>query len=237
MPNRLDHCLIVIAACCILTAGPAEAGARLYDMSIYLSSGAARHTGTLNPNLAATEKSPRSVETRDFQTADRGSSGDGISKPLGGILSEVRFGVLKHDFGPFSSSEEDGIDVNFELLFASPGILELIWSPRPHLGVTINTDDDTDQAYFGLSWEFDVWRNLFVGLSFGGAVHNGETETDRSDKKELGCKLLFRESLELGYRFGGRHAITAFLDHVSNANLCDKNEGLENLGVRYGYRF
>ena len=234
MPNRLDHCLIVIAACCILTAGPAEAGARLYDMSIYLSADAVRRDGTPSPSLTAAENSPKPVRYRESPSAKPGNK---QSKALGGFLSEVRLGVLKHDFGPFSSSEEDGIDVNFELLFASPGFLQIIWSPRPHLGVTINTDDDTDQAYFGLSWEFDVWRNLFAGLSFGGAIHNGETETDRSDKKELGCKLQFRETVELGYRFGGRHAITAFLDHVSNANLCDKNEGLENLGVRYGYRF
>ena len=234
MSKRLDHSLILIAACCFLTAGPSEAGRRLYDMSVFLPTGAARHVGTSSPGLAATERSPSPVGTRDYQTVDRG---DGKPRALGSILSEVRLGVLKHDFGPFSSSEEDGIDVNFELLFVSPKFLQIIWAPRPHLGVTINSGDDTDQAYFGLSWEFDVWRNLFFGLSFGGSVHNGETKTDRSDKKELGCRLLFRESLELGYRFGGRHAITAFLDHVSNANLCDKNEGLENLGVRYGYRF
>ena len=82
-----------------------------------------------------------------------------------------------------------------------------------------------------------ILYSLFFGVSFGGSVHNGETKTDRSDKKELGCRLLFRESLEFGYRFGGRHAITAFLDHISNANLCDKNEGLETVGLRYGYRF
>jgi lipid A 3-O-deacylase len=130
-----------------------------------------------------------------------------------------------------------GVDVNFEVLFVAPEILELIWSPRPHFGATINTDGDTSQVYFGLSWEFDVWRDLFVGFSFGGSVHDGETETDRIDKKELGCRLLFRESVEAGYRFGGRHAITMFLDHVSNAKICFKNEGLENFGARYGYRF
>ncbi len=234
MSNRLVHNLVVIAACCILTVGPAEAGNRLYDMSIYLSAGSDRRDGTSSPSLAAADKSPKPVGSRYSPTAERGNN---QSTALGGILSEVRFGVLKHDFGPFSSSEESGIDVNFELLFVSPGLLEFIWSPRPHLGVTINSDGNTDQAYFGLSWEIDVWRNLFVGLSFGGAFHNGENESDRADKKDLGCNPLFRESLELGYRFGGRHAITAFLDHISNARLCENNEGLENFGIRYGYRF
>ena len=70
-----------------------------------------------------------------------------------------------------------------------------------------------------------------------GVVHDGRIKTNRIDRKELGCRVLFRESIELGYRFGTRHAISAFLDHLSNANICDKNEGLESLGVRYGYRF
>ena len=203
-------------------------------MGVDPPAGQTRHFGTSSASLAAVEEALKPIEAREYQIAN---VSDDKSKTLGGILSEIRLGVLKHDFGPFSSSEESGTDINFEVLFVSPKFLEIIGAPRPPLGVTINSGDDTDQAYFGLSWEFDVWRHLFVGLSFGGSFHNGETETNRTDKKELGCRLLFRESLELGYRFGGRHAITAFLDHVSNANLCDKNEGLENLGVRYGYRF
>ena len=237
MSKRLDQSLILIAACFIFAAGTAEAGIRLYDMSVYLPSSVAHITGTSSSNLMASDNSINPVGTGGYQIADRGPSNNGGSKPLEGFLSEVRLGVLKHDFGPFSSSEEHGVDVNLEVLFASPSFLKFVWSPRPHLGITINSDGDTDQAYFGLSWEADVWRDLFVGFSFGGSYHNGETETDRTDKKELGCGLLFRESLELGYRFAGRHAITAFLDHVSNANICDKNEGLENFGVRYGYRF
>ncbi len=220
MSGRYNHSLMAFAAACVMATSPVEAGSRLYDMSVFLSAG------------GAAERSPTPVGTGYYQTAARGDSGG-----LGGILSEVRLGVLKHDFGPFSSSEEEGIDVNVEFLFFAPDALEFIWSPRPHLGVTINTADDTNQAYFGLSWEFDVWRDLFVGFSFGGSVHDGETETFRIDKKELGCKLLFRESVEAGYRFAGHHAVTIFLDHVSNANICVQNEGLENFGVRYGYRF
>ena len=39
------------------------------------------------------------------------------------MFSEIRGGALAHDTGPFSSKEEGGVDANFELLFASPGIL------------------------------------------------------------------------------------------------------------------
>jgi len=151
--------------------------------------------------------------------------------------AEVRLGGFIHDEGPFSRNEEDGFDINLEILFPSPGLLEFLSSPRPHIGVTVNTEGDTSQAYFGLSWEWEFWGNWFAGFSLGGAVHDGELETNRIDRKELGCRLLFRESVEFGHRFAGRHGISLFLEHVSNAYICDANEGLENFGVRYGYRF
>ena len=49
--------------------------------------------------------------------------------------------------------------------------------------------------------------------------------------------MLFRGSIDLGYRFNRRHGVSAFLDHISTAKLCDENEGLEAVGVRYGYKF
>jgi lipid A 3-O-deacylase len=154
-----------------------------------------------------------------------------------GILSEARLGILVHDEGPFSRNEEDGVDGNFELLFKSPDFMSWAWSPRPHIGGSINSNGDTSQLYAGLTWEWDFWRSWFVDFSLGGALHNGKKTTDRIDRKELGCKLLFRESIELGYRINKTYSITAFLDHVSNGNLCTKNEGLESFGIRYGYRF
>jgi lipid A 3-O-deacylase len=153
------------------------------------------------------------------------------------IFSEVRLGFLVHDEGPFSRNEESGYDGNLEILFASPRFLDIIWAPRPHLGLSVNSDGDTSQAYFGLTWEWTFWGNWFAGFSFGGSVHDGETTTDDLTRKELGCHLLFRESVEGGYRFNNRHSISLFLDHISNANICDANEGLENWGVRYGYTF
>ncbi len=156
------------------------------------------------------------------------------SKP---VVSEIRIGVLAHDQGPFSSNKEDGIDANFEILFSSPDFLDIIWSPRPHIGVTYNAYGDTSQAYLGLTWEWDFWQDFFAGFSLGGAVHDGELTTLALDKKELGCRVLFRESITLGYRFNKHYSIMGFFDHISNASLCSNNEGLETAGVRFGYRF
>ena len=77
----------------------------------------------------------------------------------------------------------------------------------------------------------------FFDFSLGGAYHDGETETEATDKKSLGCRILFRESLDLGIKFADVHSLSVHLAHISNAKLCSTNEGLETFGVRYGYRF
>jgi lipid A 3-O-deacylase len=167
-----------------------------------------------------------------------------LAAPAGaqGLLDEVRAGVLAHDVGVFGGSLEESPDLNLELRFASPGFLSLVWSPRPHLGVSGNLAGDTSQVYFGLTWSFMLWRTggadgLFLDASLGGAVHNGELDPVKADRKALGSRVLFRESLELGYRFAEVHSISVMLDHMSNANLADHNEGLDNLGIRYGLKF
>ncbi len=152
-------------------------------------------------------------------------------------ITDLRVGLLLHDTGPFSNTKEDGLDVNVELLFESPSYLEQIGSPKPHLGLTLNNSSDTNQIYGGLTWNWGFDGGYFIDLSFGAALHDGETETDRTDKKSLGCSLLFRESLGLGYVISGPHSVMLHFDHISNAKLCDRNEGLENLGLRYGYSF
>lgn len=166
-----------------------------------------------------------------------GARASSRGKPLGGILAEISIGALIHDEGPFSNSKEDGYDGHIELRFASPGFLDLIWSPEPHIGANINSDGDTSQVFAGLSYEYLLWKGLFMGLSVGAAYHDGETDSHRTDKKDLGCHLLFRESLTLGWQLTEHQKIAAIFDHISNAKICDHNEGLENIGIRYSYRF
>ncbi len=157
----------------------------------------------------------------------------------GGIFSEIRVGALAHDQGPFSSNKEEGIDAQIELRFQSPDFLGLIWSPYPHIGADINSSGNTSSVWLGLVWEKPVWKKMFVGWSMGGAYHNGETNqgTGALDEKELGCNPLFRLAINAGWRFGEHHSLDLILDHISNAKLCDTNEGLENVGVRYGSKF
>ena len=250
----------VMAVCALgaMFAAPAEVGARarMYDLDVFLNqphpfatAADFRAAGNAPPPRLQipqpmrvklpTGTTPRTRPAAAPAAAYRGGrlTADTGSRTAARIVSEIRFGVFAHDQGPFSRNEEDGADFNFELLFTSPAILEGIWSPRPHFGATVNTSGDTSQVYLGLTWEWPFRRDWYLDFSLGAAVHSGRIKTNRIDRKELGCRVLFRESVELGYRLGTRHTISAFLDHLSNANICDKNEGLESLGVRYGYRF
>ena len=167
--------------------------------------------------------------------ADAGQDAQNVEP---GFLSEIRVGALRHDAGIFTAQEEDsGIDANIEFLFASPEFLTPVWSPRPHLGATGNFGGETSQAYLGLTWDIDLFSGIFIEFSFGAAAHNGDLDTGNPYRKNLGCRWLFRESGSLGYRISEHHNITLMLDHLSNAYLCDRNDGIDTLGLRWGYRF
>jgi len=161
----------------------------------------------------------------------------------GPLFSEIRGALLYHDAGVFGGGKEQGVDVNTEVLFRSFSFMDDIGAPRPHVGLSINTEGNTSQLYTGLTWQFDnvLFDNVFVNLSLGLVVHTGKLTTNADDekgkRKELGSRLLFRESLEFGYVFNNRHSVSLMLDHISNANTSSNNEGLDGLGVRYGYRF
>ena len=185
--------------------------------------------------MSSTKKPVELIKTPKKLLPSTTSTYTPISKT--GYLSEVRGGLLVHDEGPFSRNKEDGIDTNFEVLFKSPSILDTVYSPRPHLGATLNSAGNTSQAYLGLTWDWDFYRDYFLNFSLGGAIHSGEKVTDDPKTKSLGCSVLFRESLDLGYKVSGPHSVMLHLDHISNAKLCSTNEGLETFGLRYGYKF
>ena len=160
------------------------------------------------------------------------------SRPAFGI-SELRFGVVNHDTGVFGRNEEDGIDIALAVRFVplSGDLWDAIGNPRPFIGANINTAGDTSAINFGANWDWDVWRRTFFSFSFGGAAHTGKTKTLRLDRKELGSRVLFYLAAELGYRIDQRNSLAVRLDHMSNAGIVDKNEGLDTIGLIYGYHF
>lgn len=166
--------------------------------------------------------------------------GDAFERPPSvGPFAEIRFGLAAHDMdGLWSgSSKENGPDVCVEAIF-DRSLFELFYATaRPTLGVGLNTRGDTSKVYGGfmLQWE-SAWSILF-STGIGLALHNGECDTNRVDRKSLGSRVLFRVPIEIGYAIDRHHRIVVAFDHVSNAGLASPNEGLDTLGLFYGYRF
>ena len=76
-------------------------------------------------------------------------------------IDEVKIGGLSHDVGFLGHHVESGPDINVEMLFASPDLLSVIGSPRPHIGADINTAGNTSDGYFGLTWGATLFQDLF----------------------------------------------------------------------------
>jgi lipid A 3-O-deacylase len=159
------------------------------------------------------------------------------SKWTGSIISELRAGWVENDAGIFSNKKEKGSDVNAEVLFTSPDFLSAIWSPRPHLGTSINTAGQTSQVYGGLTWTYNFTDHVFGDFSFGPSLNNGALDKRDPDRKALGSHILFRESLSVGWRFDAVNSLSIMLDHISNGGLARYNGGMETLGLRYGFHF
>lgn len=172
-------------------------------------------------------------------TGKAAADGHTSTSALASWVHEVKVGILHHDTPDLWSGfrRESGIDINLEAIFA-PKLDVLGGAIRPALGGSINSAGDTSKFYAGIRWQYELEMGLFVGIGVGGAVHNGELELTRRDRKALGRRLLFHIPIEVGYRFhGGPHALSVYFDHISNAYTADENEGMDTLGLRYGYRF
>lgn len=161
-------------------------------------------------------------------------------------IDEARFGVTAQSVGGWSPDVEQGAGINLELLFISPEFLRAIGSPRPVIGANIATDSDaTSQIYAGFEWKAHLARRFFVAGMVGGAIHNGETDPFDpavdfgriNNTLFLGCRAIFRLSADVGYDISERISASVHWSHISNAGLCDENEGLDNLGLRIGYHF
>jgi lipid A 3-O-deacylase len=168
----------------------------------------------------------------------------GLAHADPGWIDEVKLGVLAHDIRFLGNHVEPGADINVEVLFPSPAFLRVLWAPRPHLGLSINMVGATDYGYIGLTWSGRPWRpllalpeGLFVAGSLGGGIHDGHLTAGPPDRKLLGSRLLFRESVEAGYQLTPKVSLSVMLDHLSNVGLTAHNQGLTNVGARLGVTF
>lgn len=160
------------------------------------------------------------------------------------FIDELKIGGLAHDVTLLGRHVESGEDVNIEALFTPPTLLSVLGSPRPHLGADINVLGNTSDIYTGLTWGWTLAHGvftpvdgIFVNGSLGGALQDGYEDSAPPGRKRLGSPVLFRESAELGYQFNPLISVSAFVDHISNANLAPRNAGITSIGGRLGFKF
>jgi lipid A 3-O-deacylase len=172
---------------------------------------------------------------RGLSTLGPGATGEDPPIAANTAFFEFRAGALFGIDGPHGDKEGTP-DVNLELLYGpigeeyQNGFLNHFLRPRLHIGGTINTEGNTSELYAGFTWDVFLTRRLFIEGSFGGAVHDG-------DNTDFGCTANFRESGSVGFMLSERWDVMATVDHMSNANLCDANRGLTNVGFRIGRRW
>ena len=116
--------------------------------------------------------------------------------------------------------------------------------PRPTIGGEFNTSGFTNQYYFGATWTWQLASNVVMpgdgvtfGYFFGPSFNDGDIIGKAPNKKSLGANVLFREAFELGYRITPVYTVSGFLDHVSNGGLAKQNQSINDVGVRFGFRF
>ena len=104
---------------------------------------------------------------------------------------------------------------------------------KPFFGIEF-TNDSASYFLTGIYIE-DNLGELFEGdkskffftPSFGAGIY------DDGSGKKLGNDLQFRTSLELSYELNNKNKIGVSFNHISNANLGDKNPGVEILSFSY----
>lgn len=157
-------------------------------------------------------------------------------KPKLDLPPEFRFGAYAHDAE--GGGKESGVDINVEYVFRRIGrehdnwLLNHYLRPRPNIGATISTNGDTSQVYAGFLWDIWLTDNLFIETGFGGTLHDGHL--DEPGEMNFGCRFNFHDTASLGLNVGSRWTLMVTAEHMSNANLCDRNRGLTNVGVRLG---
>tara|TARA_B100000575_G_scaffold130689_1_gene104155 strand:- start:988 stop:1518 length:531 start_codon:yes stop_codon:yes gene_type:complete len=148
------------------------------------------------------------------------------------------FGLGIYDFKFDGSEKNQSVDFRYE--FRSDNSLlnigpkeDNFFFVKPFFGVEY-TNDYASYFLTGIYFE-DNLGELFEGNksqyyftpSFGAGFY------DDGSGKKLGNDLQFRTSLEISYELKNKNRIGISFSHISNANLGDKNPGVEILSFSY----
>lgn len=166
---------------------------------------------------------------------------------LDGVVDELRVGFHAADahYALFPT-DPDGWDLSrietfsVDVLFTSPDIDAFRWigAPRPEVGVSANLAGRDSMAHLGLTWQLPLFDTpFFLEGTLGAAIHNGALTNAEPDRKNFGCRVNFYERYGIGANLSDTVTATLAYEHTSNAELCERNDGLSNFGLRVGVKF
>lgn len=176
----------------------------------------------------------------------------GLATTARADVDELRVGVA-HNINIFHRSLEDGRegnDVQGELVFSAPQILNVIGAPRPYLVGSLNTEGKTSFAGGGVLWRWNWGHHWAFEPGFGYIVNNGEIDNPfpagspeaarfQSEHQLLGSHDLFRVTFAVEHSFGEHSALQLYYEHMSHGQILarGRNQGLNDIGLRYVWRF
>ena len=152
------------------------------------------------------------------------------------------FGIGLYDIKFDGSQTNQATDLRYERRFDNSLIeigpeSENFFYLKPFVG--IETTADSAVYILGGIYLEDNLGTLFVGEdsnfiftpSFGAGFY------DDGDGKKLGNEIQFRTTFEFSYELKNKNRIGISYGHISNANLGDKNPGVEILSFSYQVPF
>jgi len=147
------------------------------------------------------------------------------------FAAEYRVGLSMHDV---ERRIEGGPALSIEKIFDRPDWWHR-YAGRPHIGTQISLANHTHLFYAGSTWNL-FQKNKFSGeLAFGAAFHTGN-EDIKQGELGYGCKVNFRELIAFGYDINDTQKIQLSAQHMSNGSLCDPNQGLTSVGLRFAWK-
>ena len=164
-----------------------------------------------------------------------------ICNPVFAVGYDV-FGLGAFDVKFDGSSTNQAIDFRYERRFDKVLVdigpeADNFFYLKPFAGIEVTSDS----AYYILGGVYleDNLGQLFVGEksnyrftpSFGAGYY------DDGDGKKLGNDLEFRTTLEISYEMKDKSRIGFSFGHVSNANLGNKNPGVEIISLSYQFPY
>lgn len=148
------------------------------------------------------------------------------------------FGIGIYDVKFDGSSSNYATDLRYERRFEN-SLIDIgpqednFFYLKPFAGIEVTSDS----AFYILSGIYleDNLGDLLLGKSnnWNFTPNFGIGYYDDGDGKKLGNKLEFRTTFEISYQLKNSDRIGFSFGHISNANIGNKNPGVEILGISY----